>query len=135
MNVIVGCEKQNPRHLRKCIIMLSLDAPFRMGSTRPRLSQKSCTLFLLRNLPHTEQLKTIATSYLTIMVIGFHSGGQGELEALISKSCTTAPCARGICLYPVIQRSFLRVVQKTDAISGCNEQRKLDLNSVVSLIR
>jgi len=40
-----------------------------MDFTRPRPSQKNCTLFLLNNLPYTEQLKMIGTNSLAIMVI------------------------------------------------------------------
>ena len=56
--------------------MLSFEAPFRMESTSPRLSQKNCTFFRFNNLPQIEQLKMMGTSSLAIMVIGVHSGGQ-----------------------------------------------------------
>ena len=49
--------------------MLSFEVPFRMESTSPRLSQKNCTVFRFNNLPRTEQLITMGTSSLAIMVV------------------------------------------------------------------
>ena len=57
--------------------MLSFEVPFLMESTSPRLLQKNCTFFQFNNLPQIEQLKTMDTSSLAIMVVGVHSGSSG----------------------------------------------------------